>query len=32
MAAYDSGGEVEGGVLVFTPDQHDLPRTKDPVA
>jgi hypothetical protein len=32
VAAYDSGGEVEGGVLVFTPDLHDQPPAKDPVA
>jgi hypothetical protein len=32
VAACDSGGEIEGGVLVFTPDMHDRPPTKKPVA
>jgi hypothetical protein len=32
VAAYDSGGEVEGGVLVFTPDLHDQSSSKSPAA
>lgn len=32
VAAYDSGGEVEGGVLVFTPDVHDRPNVEEAVA
>lgn len=31
VARYDVGGPVEGGVLVFTPDQHDT-KTLQPVA